>query len=442
MEEYPPSHAISHINPSPPIPTSPTNPKSKMPSFACPSIRVSPVDNCAGLPTNMLQCEDPSHWNPKRSLHLKAFAPWGFGNNPEEEGIMFYQEAFMRTAHLQVLYGFNVALWPEVQFIRRLILQKHLRIAAGKPLADKLATRDYILFLKMPIIDAYGAVTRTVVVSGGMTMRALQDKVLQPVLGYARNYHGYLFIDGKDGCVYGACDSQALDMCHLNARHVWEMVDDERLRVCDVLQREGEDVEYVYDLGDWWRHTISVKKILEVGQSSGKVRVLGGTGFWLPENGCGNFLYNEFLNKFRMASSLEGKREILYAVYEKASNWQTMFCIFRDEEWTKHFKPAEFDVFQAEENVKEALESRLSTQSGTHYRMDMFNRVGHIEKVSRVATKPDNMKTGGTCANCGSPHNLKRCSRCKNILYCSQDCQLKAWRNGHKLNCQAFNKQK
>lgn len=38
------------------------------------------------------------------------------------------------------------------------------------------------------------------------------------------------------------------------------------------------------------------------------------------------------------------------------------------------------------------------------------------------------------CDICNSEKNLKLCSRCKTIYYCSQECQKKGWEK-HKLQC-------
>ena len=42
------------------------------------------------------------------------------------------------------------------------------------------------------------------------------------------------------------------------------------------------------------------------------------------------------------------------------------------------------------------------------------------------------------CGNCGK-EAMKRCSRCKNQWYCSQDCQIKAWK-AHKPICELISR--
>ena len=38
------------------------------------------------------------------------------------------------------------------------------------------------------------------------------------------------------------------------------------------------------------------------------------------------------------------------------------------------------------------------------------------------------------CASCGKTGKLKKCSRCKSIFYCNEDCQQKDWKS-HKGKC-------
>ncbi|KAJ7289192.1 hypothetical protein C8J57DRAFT_1114779 [Mycena rebaudengoi] len=47
----------------------------------------------------------------------------------------------------------------------------------------------------------------------------------------------------------------------------------------------------------------------------------------------------------------------------------------------------------------------------------------------------DRLKNAGRCAVCDKDAKLK-CSRCR-LCYCSKDCQVKDWGNGHKKECKA-----
>ena len=39
-----------------------------------------------------------------------------------------------------------------------------------------------------------------------------------------------------------------------------------------------------------------------------------------------------------------------------------------------------------------------------------------------------------SCNNCGKMENLKLCSRCRSVFYCSVDCQRSHWKQ-HKKTC-------
>lgn len=41
------------------------------------------------------------------------------------------------------------------------------------------------------------------------------------------------------------------------------------------------------------------------------------------------------------------------------------------------------------------------------------------------------------CGKCALGYKLFRCSRCKRVQYCSRACQSKAWKRGHKQECEA-----
>ena len=62
-----------------------------------------------------------------------------------------------------------------------------------------------------------------------------------------------------------------------------------------------------------------------------------------------------------------------------------------------------------------------------------FERLKLKQKDS-AASVPASPSTG--CANCGiSTANLRGCSRCKAIFYCSKECQVAHWKSEHKAAC-------
>lgn len=66
---------------------------------------------------------------------------------------------------------------------------------------------DYVLLVrlrkKLPTTDDKHVMWRRIKVAGSTKLFAFQDKILAPALGWVRNYHGYLFVDDKDGAIFG-----------------------------------------------------------------------------------------------------------------------------------------------------------------------------------------------------------------------------------------------
>ena len=55
---------------------------------------------------------------------------------------------------------------------------------------------------------------------------------------------------------------------------------------------------------------------------------------------------------------------------------------------------------------------------------------------SRTAKKPAPAQEGQP-ASTAERIKLRKCERCRAVLYCSIECQTKAWRDGHKRVCRA-----
>ena len=66
-------------------------------------------------------------------------------------------------------------------------------------------------------------------VSGGIVLNTLADKILMPLMGWVRNYHGYVFCDRRDGACFGAKDSNAIDLMHVNFSYFY-LMDDKKVR--------------------------------------------------------------------------------------------------------------------------------------------------------------------------------------------------------------------
>lgn len=64
----------------------------------------------------------------------------------------------------------------------------------------------------------------------------------------------------------------------------------------------------------------------------------------------------------------------------------------------------------------------------------------HACKIKQFELYNQKRKEGGNitsgCTNCGKEGNsLQKCGSCKVVLYCSRECQIEHWKNGHKETC-------
>jgi ubiquitin carboxyl-terminal hydrolase 36/42 len=62
-------------------------------------------------------------------------------------------------------------------------------------------------------------------------------------------------------------------------------------------------------------------------------------------------------------------------------------------------------------------------------------------KGSQQERGPAGGEVSGPCAACGVVTS-KKCSRCKRVRYCSQECQTKHWQDDHKSKCKPMNADK
>ena len=70
-------------------------------------------------------------------------------------------------------------------------------------------------------------------VPGDTKLSTLADCVLEPLMGWARNYHAHTFTDMKDGAVFGPEKSMAVDMMHMD-NHGWKWIPDSEVHLADV----------------------------------------------------------------------------------------------------------------------------------------------------------------------------------------------------------------
>ncbi|KAI0044130.1 hypothetical protein FA95DRAFT_301524 [Auriscalpium vulgare] len=400
-----------------------------------------------------------------------------------------YEHLMMRkmAGNLYGRAGGNAAFpeTPEEQFVGALV-DKQIRKLEAMDLGD-LVHRDYTLKIVMEEIkDNHGndMIWREFRVSGGISIAALADKVITPLMGWVRNYHAHAFTVHKDGAVYGptVCfndttsqvqlmnriqESKAIDMMHLQSigygavpeksnRGVWTLA--------HLLQEEGETMLWVYDYGDNYTHVITVEEIAPVSESTGKVAVLDGAGACPREDGSGNHEWAEEVRK--LASPIASERETVLGELRRALN-------YKGRTIGASFDPEDFDLAEARARVHAALGSPDSVGSGAKTFVsllhegavdDFHNGSGAAGRLRRgqtlertwddeeggprvggrymeeITSSKRDKKDGACCYMCGTPHNLSGCTGCRKAFYCGTECQKAHWNAGHRAQCKKWRK--
>ncbi|KAI0062111.1 hypothetical protein BV25DRAFT_693414 [Artomyces pyxidatus] len=345
---------------------------------------------------------------------------------------------------------------PEQQFVNYLV-EKQITKLQSMDLGD-LPQRDYTLKMVVDQVkDANGhdRIWREFRVSGGLSIAALADKVLTPLMGWVRNYHAHAFTVHKDGAVYGPTESRAIDMMHPQSIG-WGAVPETSNRgvwtLAHLLQAEGETMLWLYDYGDRWTHLITVEEIAPVSTSTGKVAVLDGAGA-CPREDCGG--HDDWVEEIEKLQSPDPRvRAEVLANIQHALN-------YKHQTIGASFDPDNFDLVQARARVHAALASPDSVWSGPKSFVHPITKEGmrgnpgtlpdRLKKgqtlertwdgdgrfMQEVTSSNRDKKLGACCWTCGTPHGLSACSACRKTMYCGSECQRLHWKAGHKLQCKS-----
>lgn len=433
-------------------------------------IRLHPQDAGDGLDDVFYLC--PHTFVPPKNQHGEVL---GWGVFPYAKKGTGYRvdydvtRGIPRVMKYQKYYNRNYGEWPEQQFVAELMKKKEAALAQ-MDLGD-LKERDYVLritMLDIPLTPQppeklknqkrrgeFGEelIYRRFKVSGGTNLDTFQDKVVQPIMGWARNAHSFAFQDLTDGSAFGPKDSRAIDMCHAD-KAVISYIDADKYVLAHVLQKPGDKMRYLYDFGDTWLHDIVVEEILPKAGSTGAVEVLDGRGMCPPEDGHGNFTWAENLWKIRHGT-LREQNEIMHEVI-RATNYKG-----------RPFSRADFDAFsfspaKAQDAVAEALRSAASVRSGPKVvnhplrpealledalpgkprlrkgqsEVREFDDPESLRFVSETVSERRDRIKQALCAKCGSPRDLKACTGCRKIYYCGKEHQKEDWKT-HRAECKA-----
>jgi hypothetical protein len=118
------------------------------------------------------------------------------------------------------------------------------------------------------------------------------DKVICPVFGWCRNYHAYMFTmptmmysknkkpHPRNDISFGPVRAKSVDLIHRMVRRGGAcMIDDTKVGLMDLLKSPGQYLKYLYDLGDAWKHKITLEAIVpDLEDDDEKFAVLDGYG--------------------------------------------------------------------------------------------------------------------------------------------------------------------
>ena len=145
---------------------------------------------------------------------------------------------------------------------------------------------DSLLVLRLSLNENKDDVWRLLEVPASTRLTVLHDQILMPSCGFARGYHGYVFV--SDGCVFGPPSNAGyIDMMHLGM-HYFYLAPDSNVSIGSLFaSSKKKEITRTYDLGDSWTWTLSLeaqnkKKTPRVSLVSRRPRRLPARGLQRP----------------------------------------------------------------------------------------------------------------------------------------------------------------
>lgn len=224
----------------------------------------------------------------------------------------------------------------------------------------------------------------------------------------------------------------------------------------------GDSLEWVYDLGDWWAHSIVVvavsdanmRALLDEGNSGDRDRIalLGGARAGIPEDISGLCGFNHKIGRAFCAahSPVEGRCNLTPGGLEKLDAderalrpdsekfWEIINDEFRKTNcFNVVYSPMRFKIDDARARLRAALRERRSRpkdaigsflRGGTGPKGTMARNINEASRGSRQVRR--------SCAVCGITAGVSACSGCGGTFYCSKEHQVEHWK-AHKKDCAA-----
>ena len=147
------------------------------------------------------------------------------------------------------------------------------------------SSADSIYQLKITLRDIKPPIWRRVQVKSNITLAQLHD-VIQATMGW-EDYHLHQY--EKDGIYYGLPEQN----------YDYEILNEKRFKLNSILTSENEKLDYEYDFGDSWQHTIELEKILAPEPNEKYPVCLAGKRACPPEDCGGIWGYEDLIEALR-----------------------------------------------------------------------------------------------------------------------------------------------
>ena len=154
---------------------------------------------------------------------------------------------------------------------------------------------DFII--KIELHHVHPVVWRRLLVPADYSMTDFHNLV-QTVMGWT-NSHLHQFIKGGK-FYYNSANTNFFDNTPNN-------IDYSNIKISDLLVNEGDQIDYEYDFGDSWMHTLTLEKIVTQKRNSTKPLCMNGEGICPPEDCGGPFAYNNLTKAIGKASKSPSK---------------------------------------------------------------------------------------------------------------------------------------
>ena len=369
------------------------------------------------------------------------------------------------------LRHFMRVLNPEVDEVRSRIVEKAFEnIKENAKILKPLQSRWFTL--KISFLQIRFDIWRRVIVPATISLAALHDQILCPLFCWPRDEYGYLFrlshqayanekkpwVPSKD-ISFGPVNARHDDMMRRSYRRGGaEMVDDNLVALMDVLNKPGHVLKYMFHFVQRWHVAIQLEAISS-GVPSQTIEVLNGKGaapvweavftihdyFDQVEDIVGPRAYcmilDILLNPEEWHPSWKKSAEKKIAEYKRCIYIPITFpqkeYKITTREYDSPFDPSYCDLEAANNQVKQCVKLPRVQQrgiSGMEVCAAMFACSPNPQRLQNL------MAGRRLCDFCKkSESQLKKkvltCSRCKGAFYCSQECQKKDWKKGHKRVC-------